>query len=77
MMDIFMPKMNGNVATRAIRDTEAQKNYDRTLIFGMSSDMNEEDRKESMQSGMDNALKKPITKKFAEKIRARIIENIK
>lgn len=59
LMDIQMPHMNGYQATRAIRKLEDAK-LSRIPIIAMSANALEEDKRESLRSGMDMHLAKPI-----------------
>lgn len=59
LMDIQMPNMNGYEATRAIRQlADPGKAY--IPIIAMTANAFEEDKRESMRSGMNGHLGKPI-----------------
>mgnify|MGYP003312315521 CR=1 FL=1 len=57
LMDIQMPVMNGYEATKAIRVLPGGKNLP---IIALSANAFEEDRKKSLDSGMDDHIAKPI-----------------
>ena len=59
LMDIQMPHMNGYQATQAIRGLEDEK-LSHIPIIAMSANALEEDKRESLRSGMDMHLAKPI-----------------
>ena len=59
LMDIQMPRMNGYKAAKAIRGLEDEK-LAAIPIIAMSANALEEDQKESLRSGMDMHLAKPI-----------------
>lgn len=59
LMDIQMPRMNGYKAAKAIRELEDEK-LAAIPIIAMSANALEEDQKESLRSGMDMHLAKPI-----------------
>ncbi len=60
LMDIQMPVMDGNTATRHIRQWEADNNRLHLPIIALTADVFEEDRQYSLSSGMDDFLAKPI-----------------
>lgn len=55
LMDIQMPVMNGNLATRALR-----QNGIRTPIIGLSASAMPGDRQQALDSGMNGYILKPI-----------------
>ena len=57
LMDIQMPKMNGYDATRAIRELYPDTHIP---IIAVSANAFEEDRRKSLESGMDDHVPKPI-----------------
>ncbi len=59
LMDIQMPHMNGYQAAKAIRELEDEE-LANVPIIAMSANALEEDKKESLRSGMDMHLAKPI-----------------
>lgn len=59
LMDIQMPVMNGYEATKAIRRLE-NKELASIPILAMSANAFEEDRRESLKSGMNGHIAKPI-----------------
>ncbi|MBQ9437512.1 MAG: response regulator [Lachnospiraceae bacterium] len=59
LMDIQMPVMNGYEATRAIRAL-GREDTDRLLIIALSANAREEDRRMSMESGMNHHIAKPF-----------------
>ncbi len=59
LMDIMMPVMNGYDATRAIRASE-KADAKNIPIIAMTANAFEEDRKESMEAGMNEHLTKPL-----------------
>ncbi len=67
-MDVQMPEMDGNEATKAIRRHE--KNTGKhTVIVGLTAGALQEERDKCLSSGMDEFLTKPIeTEKFKETI---------
>lgn len=60
LMDIQMPKKDGLQATREIRDIEKKENKKYTPIVAVTANAMEEDRIESLDSGMDDFITKPI-----------------
>ena len=68
MMDILMPKMDGNASSRAIRKIELAKLYPSTLIIGMSGDLNMEELETCKNSGMQETFKKSLTIENIKKI---------
>ena len=59
LMDIQMPVMNGYEATRAIRALK-REDAQRIPIVALSANSREEDRRRSMESGMNNHVAKPF-----------------
>jgi PAS domain S-box-containing protein len=60
LMDMHMPGLDGPSATRAIRVTEAQEGRDRTPVFALTANVQEEDRSICLEAGMDDFLTKPF-----------------
>ena len=60
LMDCHMPGMDGNAATRAIRERE-QITGQHTPIIAMTADTAREDVTRSLDAGMDDHLAKPLT----------------
>ena len=59
LLDIQMPVMDGNAAARAIRALPDRERAD-VPIIALSANSLEEDRKRSMESGMNGHIAKPI-----------------
>ena len=59
LMDQEMPKMNGNTATRAIRDLEARGEIERIPILGVTANVRGAQQDEMLTSGMDDVISKP------------------
>ncbi|WPB83013.1 PAS domain S-box protein [Sediminicoccus rosea] len=57
LMDVQMPVMDGRAATRAIR---AGPRHARTPILAMTANAFQEDRRASLEAGMDDHLVKPV-----------------
>ena len=57
LMDIQMPHMDGMEATRKIRELSPEKSIP---IIGVSAGAFEEDRKNALESGMDEFIRKPF-----------------
>ncbi|QID16475.1 EAL domain-containing protein [Nitrogeniibacter mangrovi] len=60
LMDCHMPGMDGNAATRAIRERERLCGR-HTPIIAMTADTAREDVERSIEAGMDDHLAKPLT----------------
>ncbi len=58
-MDVLMPKMNGLLATQAIRQAELRSGR-RAVIVGMSANAMPEDLTAATQAGMDDYITKPV-----------------
>ncbi len=67
LMDIEMPEMDGFMATKRIREIERIYHLPETVIFALSAHALKEHEKESLQSGMNGHLKKPINVDKLEK----------
>ena len=65
LMDIYMPKMNGYLATSKIRNL---LNYKLIPIIALTGDNRETTKQIAHQAGMVEILVKPITKKNIEYI---------
>ena len=63
LMDIQMPVMDGYAATSEIRAFERSRGGRRTPIVALSANAFEEDRRRSLDAGMDAHLAKPIKAK--------------
>ena len=59
LMDIQMPVMNGYEATRAIRAMD-REDARKLPIIALSANARDEDRRKSMESGMDSHIAKPF-----------------
>ncbi|EAW12885.1 putative sensor histidine kinase/response regulator [Aspergillus clavatus NRRL 1] len=71
LMDQSMPVMDGNAATRAIREFEKEKTVDHIPVLGVTANVRAEQQQEMLQSGMDDVIHKPykmeeLTKKIQE-----------
>jgi CheY-like chemotaxis protein len=60
IMDIEMPIMDGDEATRQIREFEKAKGHERTPIIGLTANALDEQRDSYLRAGMDLHLVKPI-----------------
>jgi len=62
LMDCQMPVMDGFQATAAIRRLEnSQEPVAHTPVFAFSGNIQEQDRREFLRSGMDGYISKPFT----------------
>lgn len=61
LMDISMPLLNGEEATKQIIDFEKQNNISHTSIVALTANAFEDDRIKYLESGMDYYLSKPIS----------------
>lgn len=67
-MDVQMPEMDGNEATKAIREAESATGK-HTIIIGLTAGALETEREKCLSSGMDVFLTKPIdTQKLKDTI---------
>lgn len=67
-MDVQMPEMDGNEATKLIREFESKSDY-HTIIIGLTAGALKEEREKCLESGMDEFLTKPIdTEKLKETV---------
>jgi len=60
LMDVQMPEMDGNETTEKIRLDENSTGAPRTLIIGLTAGAMKDDRQNSIDSGMDEFLTKPL-----------------
>jgi|GEM_PF-1687213 len=60
LMDVQMPDMDGFEATRKIRSSISKKVNPRVPIVAMTARAGEQDRKQALESGMDDYLAKPF-----------------
>lgn len=60
VMDIEMPILDGEEATRQIRQFEADERRERTPVFGLTANAMDEQRDRYLRAGMDLHLVKPI-----------------
>jgi CheY-like chemotaxis protein len=61
LMDLDMPVMDGNTATRAIRRVEASNQWSRCPILALSAHAMPEYGVMARDAGMDGQLIKPVT----------------
>ncbi len=74
LMDVSMPVMDGYIATRKIREIEAERHLPRTPIIGLTAHAMQGDREKCLDAGMDDYISKPIsTAKLAVMIETWIV----
>ncbi len=67
LMDCMMPIMDGFHATRKIREIEKEQNITKpTLIFALTANVGEDDRKKCLNFGMNDFIPKPIKREMLE-----------
>lgn len=59
LMDQEMPVMDGNAATRAIRELESQGLPGRVPILGVTANVRDEQKADMRKAGMDDVISKP------------------
>lgn len=74
LMDIQMPKMNGYEATKRIRALPERKG-ERIPIVAMTANAFEEDKKNSLEAGMDAHVSKPIDVKLLLSTMGEVLEH--
>ena len=72
LMDVRMPNMDGLVAARAIRGSD-REDAQTIPIIAMTANVFEEDRKRSIDAGMNAHIAKPIE---PEELYSILIENM-
>ena len=61
LMDVQMPVLDGNEATRQIREFERARGRPRLPVIALTANAYDEDRKASEAAGMDDFLSKPVS----------------
>jgi PAS domain S-box-containing protein len=59
-MDVQMPELDGNDATREIRKHEKDKKLTPARIIGLTAGATKEEKEKSLRAGMDDFITKPI-----------------
>ena len=72
LMDVQMPVLDGNEATRQIREFERARGRPRLPVIALTANAYEEDRKASEAAGMDDFLSKPVSHEQLVAVLARI-----
>ena len=72
LMDIQMPNMNGYQAAEAIRALPGKRGE--IPIVAMTANAFDEDRKQAIESGMDDFLTKPIDRKELVRVLRSVLE---
>lgn len=67
LMDIQMPVLNGYTATKEIRSFKDER-LSQIPIIAVSANAVEEDKKESLEAGMNGHIAKPINEKELIKV---------
>jgi CheY-like chemotaxis protein len=70
-MDVQMPVMGGNEATRRIRALESEMHRVPLPIIAMTASASDKDRDACIKAGMDDFIAKPIQKRQLETALAR------
>jgi signal transduction histidine kinase/DNA-binding response OmpR family regulator len=74
LMDCQMPEMDGWEATRRIREMEAQRHAQRTVILALTADAMEGSSLACLEAGMDGFLTKPISSsQLAQELERRLV----
>ena len=69
LMDCMMPVMDGFQATTKIREIEKEQNNSKSvLIFALTANVGEDDKKKCLAYGMDDFIPKPIKREILEDI---------
>ncbi|KAL0487702.1 hybrid signal transduction histidine kinase dhkK [Acrasis kona] len=64
LMDVSMPRMDGNECTKCIRQLEKERGHGKkALIVGLSGNARQEHQEQGYEAGMDEYLTKPIQSK--------------
>ena len=67
LMDCQMPELNGLEATRGIRKIEAAEGRGHTPVIALTANALPSDKRDCLESGMDEFLTKPIKRETLEK----------
>jgi PAS domain S-box-containing protein len=62
LMDVHMPVMDGLVATRTIRDHEAEQGLAPTPVIALTANNREGDRQRCLRAGMNDFIAKPVSR---------------
>lgn len=69
LMDCMMPIMDGFQATKKIREIEKEREVTKpVLIFALTANAGEDDRKKCLEYGMDDFVSKPIKREAIEEL---------
>lgn len=63
LMDIQMPGMDGNSATRKIREIEVQRQLPPTVIIALTAQALREEKQASLEAGCNEHLPKPVSRR--------------
>ena len=74
LMDIMMPEMNGYEATKAIRAMSKRPDAASLPIFAMTANAFEEDRRNALETGMNDHIAKPIDFNILKKTMAHYLD---
>lgn len=76
LMDQEMPVMDGNTATKAIREMEAEGQISHIPILGVTANVREEQKNDMITAGMDDVISKPYgIGEMVDRIRGMMIKS--
>lgn len=69
LMDCMMPIMDGYEATQKIRSIEKERKTEKpVLIFALTANASDEDKRQCLESGMDDFIPKPIKREMISEL---------